>query len=312
MHAAKTWMRASSSRPTHPVSFPTNQTGGTLDEKMASVTRWQPTKQTAHREGSSRQELAPEHFAHIFSNQHTAAPVSQPLVPVNQHTAAPVNQHTAAPVRWHVMNPATSRGGFCTSSQGLSPETNRSFQPPQEKRNHFPAAPSSRDMAIAAANRDINSALDVLSSLSMPERPSGVSKSSLSASLLPLSASLAACASAHTQANTLKRLREADNTGKTDGRRRRPSPADGRHAYRPSKAHNAYGKPQEYICGYCGAQRTSASACTVSRLTADSCFEVTDCAVAGWPSADPLSMRREESRWDHAHACQLETAAKGC
>ena len=39
-----------------------------------------------------------------------------------------------------------------------------------------------------------------------------------------------------------------------------------RHDYKPSKAHKALGVIQDYICGYCGIHRTSASACSDGRV----------------------------------------------
>ena len=275
----------------HPVTFPTNRTGGTLDEKMASVTRWNPMKQAAHREDSislSRQKLAHEQlsraerdqFAHIFSNHNIAAPVGQTLVPRSSG--------------WHHMNPAMPHTGVPHSAfsinsaqQAPDPGTTRYFHPPQEERNRF-SDPLGREMAIYATNRDITCALDVLSSLSMPERPSSFDQNSHSASRLPLPASLAPSAPPEEaldyeaqvsysrgiiaqnlgKAKARKRQREGDETRKTGVRnaeaRRQPRPTTWRHAYKSSKAHMAYGEPQEYICGYCGAQRTSASACTVS------------------------------------------------
>ena len=51
-------------------------------------------------------------------------------------------------------------------------------------------------------------------------------------------------------------------------RQKRSAPEEGpaRHDYRPSKAHKALGIPQDYICGYCGIHRTSASACSDGRI----------------------------------------------
>ena len=44
-----------------------------------------------------------------------------------------------------------------------------------------------------------------------------------------------------------------------------------KHEYRHSKAHKALGIPQDYSCGYCGVQKTSASACSDGRvITIDS------------------------------------------
>jgi len=39
-----------------------------------------------------------------------------------------------------------------------------------------------------------------------------------------------------------------------------------KHEYRHSKAHKALGIPQDYSCGYCGVQKTSASACSDGRV----------------------------------------------
>merc|ERR1719272_384836 len=67
------------------------------------------------------------------------------------------------------------------------------------------------------------------------------------------------------QARREKPRAESEPTAK---RQKRSAPDEGlaRHDYRPSKAHKALGIPQDYICGYCGIHRTSASACSDGRV----------------------------------------------
>jgi len=67
------------------------------------------------------------------------------------------------------------------------------------------------------------------------------------------------------QARREKPRAESEPTAK---RQKRSAPDEelARHDYRPSKAHKALGIPQDYICGYCGIHRTSASACSDGRV----------------------------------------------